>query len=129
MIKDLSTIRVDCDRCNFGMNELFSRHTDNGKKVTENAPTLLPPLFDGLTWRWRLNQDAPLQVNDYIKPPLITQQARVCVGVCVCVCVCVCVAVSPVLRLRSRTGVSVFVCVCVCVYVCLCVCVCVCECV
>ena len=38
-----------------GMNELFSRHTDTNMKLTVNAPTRVALLFDGLTWRPRLN--------------------------------------------------------------------------
>ena len=76
MIKDLLTIRADRDRYYFGMNELFSRHTDIIKKLTENAPTLLPPLFDGLIWRSRLNQDGLRRVNYYIKPLLLTQDGK-----------------------------------------------------
>ena len=48
MIKRLLTIRVHRDRYYFGLKELLSRHTDTVKKLTENAPTLLPPFFDRL---------------------------------------------------------------------------------
>merc|ERR1719329_835800 len=76
MIKDLLTIRADRDRYYYGMNELFSRHTDIVKKLTENAPTLLPHLFDGLIWRSRINQDGVRRVNYYIKPLLLTQDGK-----------------------------------------------------
>merc|ERR1719329_245275 len=76
MIKDLLTIRADRDRYNFGMNELFSRHPDLVKNLTDNAPTLLPTLFDGLIWRSRLNQDGLRRVNYYIKPLLLTQDGK-----------------------------------------------------
>ena len=60
LTKDLLTIRAKRDHYYFGMDDLLSRHTDNVKQRTENAPTLPPALFDGLTWRKRLNQDERL---------------------------------------------------------------------
>ena len=93
-------------------NELFSSHTDIHKKLTVNAPTLVPLLFDGLNWRSPQPRRPP--ARELHKPLLTTPLSAVCV------CVCACVAVSPVLRLRSRTGVSVCVCVSFRVRVCVC---------
>ena len=58
------------------MNELFLRYNDNEKRLTENAPTLLPSLFYGLNWQSRPNLDGFQHVNYYIKPLLNTQDGK-----------------------------------------------------
>ena len=67
MLEDLLTLRADRDRYYFGMDDLFARHPDIFKRLTEDAPTLLPAFLDGLIWRSR-NQEAGMRrVNYYIK--------------------------------------------------------------
>ena len=67
MLEDLLTIRTDRDRYYFGMDDLFARHPDIFKRLTEDAPTLLPAFLDGLILRSR-NQEAGMRrVNYYPK--------------------------------------------------------------
>jgi len=73
MLEDLLTIRADRDRYYFGMDDLFARHADIFKRLTEEAPTLLPAFLDGLIWRSR-NQEAGMRrVNYYIKHLLVNE--------------------------------------------------------
>ena len=76
MIMDHLTIRNHRDHYFFGTNEFLSRHTDNVRTLTGNAPTLLPPLFDGLMWRTRPNQDSLRRVYYYIRPLRIMQDGK-----------------------------------------------------
>ena len=67
MLEDQLTIRADRDRYYFGMDDLFAWHPDIFKRLTEDAPTLLPAFLDGLIWRSR-NQEAGMRrVNYYLK--------------------------------------------------------------
>merc|ERR1719453_2222092 len=71
MIRDLLTIRADRDRYFYGMNDLFARHPDIVKVLCNDAPALLPVLFDGLIWRSRLTEGGMRRVNYYIKHLLV----------------------------------------------------------
>merc|ERR1719479_231622 len=53
IIVDLLTIRADRDRYYYGMDTMFERHPDIVKRLCQDAPALLPTLFDGLIWRAR----------------------------------------------------------------------------
>ena len=44
------------------------------KKLTENAPTLVPVLFNGPVWRSHVAQDGFRCVNYYLKPLLLTAE-------------------------------------------------------
>jgi len=72
IIKDLLVIRADRDNYYYGMNEFFTRHPDIVKRLGDDAPQLLPVLFDGLFWRSHLAVNGNRRVNYYIKFLLVT---------------------------------------------------------
>eukprot|EP00929_Paragymnodinium_shiwhaense_P012864 TRINITY_DN12074_c0_g1_i1.p1 TRINITY_DN12074_c0_g1~~TRINITY_DN12074_c0_g1_i1.p1 ORF type:complete len:687 (-),score=147.97 TRINITY_DN12074_c0_g1_i1:145-1923(-) len=67
MLQDLLTIRADRDKYYYGAHDLFQRHHDIVKKLFEDAPGLLPTLFDGLIWRSRVTVNGLRRVNYYVK--------------------------------------------------------------
>merc|ERR1712151_1063643 len=71
VIKDLLTFRADRDRYYFGVDELFERHYDIIKMLTEDAPALVPELLTGLIWRSRNTLNGQRRVNYYIKHLLV----------------------------------------------------------
>lgn len=76
MIKDLLVIRADRDRYYYGAQDLFTRHPDIVKRLADDAPTLLPVLFDGLIWRSRTNDSGTRRVNYYIKHLLLDEEGN-----------------------------------------------------
>merc|ERR1719436_562229 len=71
IIRDLLTFRADRDRYYYGVDELFERHYDIIKMLTEEAPALVPELLTGLIWRSRNTQNGFRRVNYYIKHLLV----------------------------------------------------------
>jgi hypothetical protein len=71
MINDLLTFRADRDRYYYGVDDLFGRHPDIIKICCDQAPDLLPKLFDGLIWRSRNTEAGFRRVNYYVKHLLI----------------------------------------------------------
>lgn len=71
IVEDLLTIRSDRERYYYGMTSLFEHHPDIIRKLTEDAPQLLPTLLDGLIWRSRATQGRLRRVNYYLKPLLM----------------------------------------------------------
>merc|ERR1719282_2151937 len=65
IISDLLTIRADRDRYYYGMDTMFERHPDIVKRLCDEAPALLPTLFDGLVWRSRVTENGVRRVNYY----------------------------------------------------------------
>merc|ERR1719376_1955602 len=58
MIVDLLTMRADRDKYYYGADDMFKRHHDIVKMLLDEAPGLLPELFDGLIWRSRVTVNA-----------------------------------------------------------------------
>mmetsp|Transcript_98483 Transcript_98483/g.153896 ORF Transcript_98483/g.153896 Transcript_98483/m.153896 type:complete len:1144 (-) Transcript_98483:100-3531(-) len=71
LITDLLTFRADRDRYYYGMDQLFKRHPDIVQRLCNEAPVLLPTLFDGLIWRSRLTENGFRRVNYYLRHLLI----------------------------------------------------------
>eukprot|EP00927_Polykrikos_kofoidii_P006965 TRINITY_DN12832_c0_g1_i1.p1 TRINITY_DN12832_c0_g1~~TRINITY_DN12832_c0_g1_i1.p1 ORF type:complete len:1689 (-),score=245.76 TRINITY_DN12832_c0_g1_i1:41-5026(-) len=67
ILTDLLKIRADRERYYYGMEELFRRHPDLMKRLSEDAPSLLPHLLEGLVWRSRNTEDGMRRVNYYLK--------------------------------------------------------------
>jgi len=67
ILKDLLTFRADRDRYYYGVDDLFKRHPDVVKMLCDNAPPLLPVLFDGMIWRSRLSENGMRRVNYYVR--------------------------------------------------------------
>jgi len=61
------TCRAERDRYDYGVEELFERHFDIIKMLTEDAPALVPELLTGLIWRSRLTLNGQRRVKLYIK--------------------------------------------------------------
>mmetsp|Transcript_32664 Transcript_32664/g.87685 ORF Transcript_32664/g.87685 Transcript_32664/m.87685 type:complete len:1245 (-) Transcript_32664:602-4336(-) len=76
MIEDLLTIRADRDRYYYGADELFARHPDIVMSLRDQAPGLLPVLFDGLLWRSRVVEGGLRRVNYYIKHLIIDKEGH-----------------------------------------------------
>jgi len=71
VIQDLLTIRADRDRYYYGMDDLFKRHPDLIQTLANNAPTLLPPMLDGLIWRSRTTENGLRRANYYVRHLLV----------------------------------------------------------
>mmetsp|Transcript_80922 Transcript_80922/g.177590 ORF Transcript_80922/g.177590 Transcript_80922/m.177590 type:complete len:1120 (-) Transcript_80922:488-3847(-) len=67
ILVDLLTIRADRDRYYYGVDMLFQRHPDVIKRLTLDAPPLLPILFDGMVWRSRTTENGLRRVNYYVE--------------------------------------------------------------
>eukprot|EP00929_Paragymnodinium_shiwhaense_P020512 TRINITY_DN13656_c0_g1_i1.p1 TRINITY_DN13656_c0_g1~~TRINITY_DN13656_c0_g1_i1.p1 ORF type:complete len:1060 (-),score=260.92 TRINITY_DN13656_c0_g1_i1:266-3445(-) len=67
MLSDLLTIRADRERYYFPKEEVFSRHADILQMFLDEAPDLVPQLFDGLLWRSTVNDNGMRRVNYYLK--------------------------------------------------------------
>eukprot|EP00929_Paragymnodinium_shiwhaense_P020516 TRINITY_DN13656_c0_g3_i1.p1 TRINITY_DN13656_c0_g3~~TRINITY_DN13656_c0_g3_i1.p1 ORF type:complete len:1057 (-),score=288.00 TRINITY_DN13656_c0_g3_i1:269-3439(-) len=67
MLQDLLTIRADRDRYYYPKEELFARHEDILQLLLDEAPDLVPQLFDGLLWRSTVNENGFRRVNYYLK--------------------------------------------------------------
>ncbi|CAK0886462.1 unnamed protein product, partial [Prorocentrum cordatum] len=59
ILRDLLTIRADRAKYYYGVDELFGRHPDIVKKISEEAMTLLMTLLDGLVWRSHRTSERP----------------------------------------------------------------------
>eukprot|EP00927_Polykrikos_kofoidii_P071337 TRINITY_DN6760_c0_g1_i3.p1 TRINITY_DN6760_c0_g1~~TRINITY_DN6760_c0_g1_i3.p1 ORF type:complete len:1429 (-),score=274.05 TRINITY_DN6760_c0_g1_i3:316-4602(-) len=77
MIVDLLTIRADRERYYYGVNDLFVRHPDFIFKLCADAPTLLPTLLAGLSWRSRQTTNNLRRVNYYVEHLLVTREHEV----------------------------------------------------
>lgn len=67
ILQDLLTIRSDRERYYYGMEDLFRYHPDIVERLTSDAPSLLPPLLEGLVWRSRTTENGLRRVNTYLK--------------------------------------------------------------
>jgi hypothetical protein len=74
MVTDLLTFRADRDHYYYGMDTLFERHDDIVRRLTMDAPAILPVLFDGLIWRSRITENGARRVNYYVKHLLINPE-------------------------------------------------------
>jgi len=76
MIKDLLTFRADRDKYYYSADEIFSRHQNIVKMLLNDAPSLLPELFDGLIWRSRLTKNGLRRVNYFLGPLMVDLDGR-----------------------------------------------------
>eukprot|EP00416_Gambierdiscus_australes_P017640 CAMPEP_0171057980 /NCGR_PEP_ID=MMETSP0766_2-20121228/2170_1 /TAXON_ID=439317 /ORGANISM="Gambierdiscus australes, Strain CAWD 149" /LENGTH=738 /DNA_ID=CAMNT_0011513189 /DNA_START=69 /DNA_END=2285 /DNA_ORIENTATION=- len=76
ILKDLLTIRADRKRYYYGAEELFARHGNVVKLICEEAPTLLPTLFDGLIWRSHRPKNGMRRLNAYLKYVLVAPNGQ-----------------------------------------------------
>lgn len=76
IITDLLTIRADRDRYYYGMDTMFSRHPDIVRRLCQDAPALLPTLFDGLIWRSRTTENGMRRVNYYIRHLMVDSEGN-----------------------------------------------------
>jgi len=76
MIIDLLTIRADRDRYYYGMDILFERHSDMIRRLSLDAPALLPTLLNGLVWRSRTTENGQRRVNYYVKHLLVDAEGE-----------------------------------------------------
>eukprot|EP00931_Biecheleriopsis_adriatica_P044428 TRINITY_DN2541_c0_g1_i2.p1 TRINITY_DN2541_c0_g1~~TRINITY_DN2541_c0_g1_i2.p1 ORF type:complete len:578 (-),score=129.09 TRINITY_DN2541_c0_g1_i2:275-1930(-) len=67
MIDDLLVIRADRDNYYYGYDDLFTRHPEVIQRLSADAASLLPYLFDGLIWRSRVAVNGQRRVNYYVK--------------------------------------------------------------
>eukprot|EP00931_Biecheleriopsis_adriatica_P044430 TRINITY_DN2541_c0_g1_i4.p1 TRINITY_DN2541_c0_g1~~TRINITY_DN2541_c0_g1_i4.p1 ORF type:complete len:578 (-),score=111.83 TRINITY_DN2541_c0_g1_i4:275-1930(-) len=67
MIDDLLVIRADRDNYYYGYDDLFTRHPEVLQRLSADAASLLPYLFDGLIWRSRVAVNGQRRVNYYVK--------------------------------------------------------------
>jgi len=67
ILRDLTTIRADRDTYYYGVDALFSRHPDMVGRLVDEAPTLLPTLFEGLIWRSRVTKEGWRRVNYFVQ--------------------------------------------------------------
>eukprot|EP00929_Paragymnodinium_shiwhaense_P006374 TRINITY_DN10967_c0_g1_i1.p1 TRINITY_DN10967_c0_g1~~TRINITY_DN10967_c0_g1_i1.p1 ORF type:complete len:1407 (+),score=393.64 TRINITY_DN10967_c0_g1_i1:182-4402(+) len=77
IIRDLLTIRADRERYYYSIDELFQRHPDIIHILSQDAPTLLVTLLEGLIWRSRSVEGGYRRVNFYIRHLLITPDGGV----------------------------------------------------
>merc|ERR1740117_1509160 len=73
IITDLLTFRADRDRYYYGVDELFKRHPDIIKMLCDQAPDIVPKLFNQLIWRSRVTENGMRRVNYYVKHLLIDE--------------------------------------------------------
>jgi len=76
MVVDLLTFRADRDRYYYGMDALFQRHPEIVLTLSQDAPTILPKLLDGLIWRSRTAENGMRRSNFYIRHLLIDAQGK-----------------------------------------------------
>merc|ERR1719171_3277216 len=76
IIMDLLTFRADRDRYYYGMDALFKRHPDIVQTLTNDAPTVLPKLLDGLIWRSRTTENGMRRSNYYMRHLLIDSAGK-----------------------------------------------------
>merc|ERR1719359_1221619 len=76
IIQDLLTFRADRDRYYYGMDALFKRHPEIVQTLTNDAPSLLPKLLDGLIWRSRTSEGGMRRSNYYIRHLLVDANGR-----------------------------------------------------
>jgi len=77
ILRDLLTIRADRAKYYYGVDELFGRHPDIVKKISEEAMTLLMTLLDGLVWRSHRTSERPegtmRRCNYFLKHVLVAK--------------------------------------------------------
>ncbi|CAE7877977.1 UGAT, partial [Symbiodinium microadriaticum] len=66
ILNDLLTLRADRARYYYGMEMLFTRHSDIISLLCTKAPSLLPTVFDGLIWRSKNVKNGMRRANYYI---------------------------------------------------------------
>ncbi|CAE7767220.1 unnamed protein product [Symbiodinium necroappetens] len=66
ILNDLLTMRADRARYYYGMEMLFTRHSDIISLLCTKAPSLLPTVFDGLIWRSKNVKNGMRRANYYI---------------------------------------------------------------
>merc|ERR1719267_473801 len=71
IIMDLLTFRADRDRYYYGMDSLFKRHPEIVQTLTNDAPTVLPKMLNGLIWRSRTTENGMRRSNYYLRHLLI----------------------------------------------------------
>lgn len=76
MIKDLLTFRADRAKYYYAAEELFKRHHDIVKVLSDDAPQLLPELLNGLIWRSRVTVGGLRRVNYFIKYLLMDPERK-----------------------------------------------------
>merc|ERR1719454_586478 len=76
IIMDLLTFRADRDRYYYGMDALFKRHAEIIQTLTNDAPTVLPKMLNGLIWRSRTTENGIRRANYYIKHLLIDTSGK-----------------------------------------------------
>jgi hemoglobin-like flavoprotein len=76
IITDLLSIRADRDKYYYGMDDLFKRHPEIVQTLTNDAPTLLPTLLDGLIWRSRTTEAGLRRANYYLRHLLIDAKGK-----------------------------------------------------
>merc|ERR1719506_390743 len=76
IILDLLTFRADRYRYYYGMDALFKRHPEIVQTLTNDAPTVLPKLLDGLIWRSRTTENGMRRSNYYLRHLLIDANER-----------------------------------------------------
>eukprot|EP00929_Paragymnodinium_shiwhaense_P052608 TRINITY_DN26354_c0_g2_i1.p1 TRINITY_DN26354_c0_g2~~TRINITY_DN26354_c0_g2_i1.p1 ORF type:complete len:1139 (-),score=307.76 TRINITY_DN26354_c0_g2_i1:137-3553(-) len=77
IIQDLLTIRADRERYYYSVDELFGRHPDIVLTLSQDAPSLLPTLLEGLIWRSRQTAGGLRRVNFYVEHLLVTSDGGV----------------------------------------------------
>jgi hypothetical protein len=76
IIQDLLTFRADRDRYYYGMDQLFKRHPDIIQRLCNEAPVLLPKLYNGLIWRSRVTDNGLRRLNIYLKHLLMDAEGK-----------------------------------------------------
>lgn len=76
IIEDLLVIRADRERYYFGADDLFGRHQDIIGILCREAPSILPPLLDGLCWRSTRTVAGTRRANYYVKHLIINENGE-----------------------------------------------------
>merc|ERR1719181_2241560 len=76
IILDLLAFRADRDRYYYGMDALFKRHPEIVQALTNDAPTVLPKMLEGLIWRSRTTESGMRRCNFYIKHLLMDANGK-----------------------------------------------------
>eukprot|EP00929_Paragymnodinium_shiwhaense_P020513 TRINITY_DN13656_c0_g2_i2.p1 TRINITY_DN13656_c0_g2~~TRINITY_DN13656_c0_g2_i2.p1 ORF type:complete len:620 (-),score=126.44 TRINITY_DN13656_c0_g2_i2:399-2150(-) len=76
MLVDLLTIRADRDKYYYPKEDLFQRHEDILSLLLQEAPDLVPTLFDGLLWRSTVNDNGFRRVNYYLKQLIMNSEGE-----------------------------------------------------
>jgi len=76
ILNDLLTMRADRARYYYGMEALFTRHSDIISLLCVKAPSLLSTLFDGLIWRSKNVKNGVRRANFYIASLLVGEDGQ-----------------------------------------------------